>query len=204
MKRLASTVAVALAGTRPPCFIRRVGRFDRESRLPHGVGGSYGFARFLERYEAANTAFVNGDPAPWLAITAERTRRRSSAASAASARRVSRPSWSATGSPRPRSAQRRRGRVRVPGQGRARAPRLHRRRRARRRPVHGPDRADTSRCCGPRWCSASSGRLEDRPPARGHDGGPGAAGVEKGVRSCIPAFRRSAPRVRECEKPLTP
>lgn len=25
----------------------------------------------LRRYEAANTVFVNGDPAPWLAITAE-------------------------------------------------------------------------------------------------------------------------------------
>lgn len=29
------------------------------------------FEQFLERYEAANTAFVNGDPAPWLEITAE-------------------------------------------------------------------------------------------------------------------------------------
>ena len=28
------------------------------------------FEEFLARYEAANTAFVNGDPAPWLAITA--------------------------------------------------------------------------------------------------------------------------------------
>jgi hypothetical protein len=32
----------------------------------------HGFERFLRRYEAANTAFVNGDPAPWLAITADR------------------------------------------------------------------------------------------------------------------------------------
>lgn len=30
------------------------------------------FERFLKRYEAANTAFVNGNPAPWLAITAEK------------------------------------------------------------------------------------------------------------------------------------
>jgi hypothetical protein len=29
-----------------------------------------GFERFLRQYEAANTAFVNGDPSPWLAITA--------------------------------------------------------------------------------------------------------------------------------------
>ena len=32
----------------------------------------HGFERFLRRYEAANTAFINGDPAPWLSITAER------------------------------------------------------------------------------------------------------------------------------------
>jgi hypothetical protein len=31
-----------------------------------------GFERFLQQYEAANTAFVNGDPSPWLAITAEK------------------------------------------------------------------------------------------------------------------------------------
>lgn len=32
----------------------------------------YGFDEFLERYEAANTAFVNGDPSLWLSITAEK------------------------------------------------------------------------------------------------------------------------------------
>ena len=37
----------------------------------HG-GSAHDFNRFLRRYEAANTAFVNGDPTPWLAITAER------------------------------------------------------------------------------------------------------------------------------------
>ena len=31
-----------------------------------------GFDRFLQRYETANTEFVNGDPARWLRITAER------------------------------------------------------------------------------------------------------------------------------------
>jgi hypothetical protein len=35
------------------------------------AAASHGFERFLRRYEAANTAFVNGDPQPWLAITAE-------------------------------------------------------------------------------------------------------------------------------------
>ena len=30
-----------------------------------------GFDRFLRRYEAANTAFVNGDPTPWLSLAAD-------------------------------------------------------------------------------------------------------------------------------------
>ena len=29
------------------------------------------FDRFLERYEAANSAFLNGDPVPWLSIVTE-------------------------------------------------------------------------------------------------------------------------------------
>jgi hypothetical protein len=36
-----------------------------------GTGHADGFERFLQQYEAANAAFVNGDPSPWLAITAE-------------------------------------------------------------------------------------------------------------------------------------
>jgi hypothetical protein len=35
------------------------------------TGGPHGFEQFLRRYEAANTAFVNGDPSLWLAITAQ-------------------------------------------------------------------------------------------------------------------------------------
>jgi SnoaL-like domain len=35
------------------------------------VASRQGFERFLRRYEAANTAFVNGDPSLWLAITAQ-------------------------------------------------------------------------------------------------------------------------------------
>lgn len=38
--------------------------------LPSRGGHAHDFERFLDRYEAANTAFVNGDPSPWLAITA--------------------------------------------------------------------------------------------------------------------------------------
>ena len=34
--------------------------------------GTHGFQRFLRRYEAANTAFQNGDPALWLSLTAEK------------------------------------------------------------------------------------------------------------------------------------
>jgi len=33
-------------------------------------GHHHDFERFLERYEAANTAFVNGDSSPWLSIAA--------------------------------------------------------------------------------------------------------------------------------------
>jgi SnoaL-like domain len=40
---------------------------DQRVGQPHADG----FERFLPQYEAANTAFVNGDPSPWLAITAE-------------------------------------------------------------------------------------------------------------------------------------
>ncbi len=38
----------------------------------HDYGHDYGFERFLKRYEAANTAFVNGDPSLWLTMTAEK------------------------------------------------------------------------------------------------------------------------------------
>ena len=34
------------------------------------ASAAHDFDRFLKRYEVANTAFVNGDPAPWLALTA--------------------------------------------------------------------------------------------------------------------------------------
>jgi ketosteroid isomerase-like protein len=38
----------------------------------HGADHGYDFERFLQRYEAANSAFVNGDPSPWSSITAEK------------------------------------------------------------------------------------------------------------------------------------
>ena len=36
-----------------------------------GASSRRDFDHFLESYEAANSAFVNGDPEPWLAMTAE-------------------------------------------------------------------------------------------------------------------------------------
>jgi ketosteroid isomerase-like protein len=36
-----------------------------------GTGDARGFERFLQRYEAANSAFVNGDPSLWFPLTAE-------------------------------------------------------------------------------------------------------------------------------------
>jgi len=53
-------VPAASAGARPAAPA------DRPS---HG-GHTHDFERFLKRYEAANTAFVNGDPSPWLSIAA--------------------------------------------------------------------------------------------------------------------------------------
>jgi hypothetical protein len=38
---------------------------------PPARHGQHDFERFLQRYETANTAFVNGDPSRWLPITAE-------------------------------------------------------------------------------------------------------------------------------------
>ena len=36
------------------------------------AGDGHRFERFLDRYEAANTAFVNGDPSLWLTIDGEK------------------------------------------------------------------------------------------------------------------------------------
>jgi ketosteroid isomerase-like protein len=51
-------LAAAFAGATP------VASADHPSHAAHD------FERFLQRYEAANTAFVNGDPSPWLSLTA--------------------------------------------------------------------------------------------------------------------------------------
>ncbi|MGH3905693.1 MAG: nuclear transport factor 2 family protein [Pseudonocardiaceae bacterium] len=38
----------------------------------HSADHAHGFERFLQQYEAANSAFVNGNPSPWLSITVEK------------------------------------------------------------------------------------------------------------------------------------
>ena len=64
MKRLASTVA---ALSMLVAALAWSGAFASAD-----TGRAHGFDRFLQRYEAANTAFVNGDPRPWLSMTAEK------------------------------------------------------------------------------------------------------------------------------------
>jgi hypothetical protein len=72
MKRVASAIgglllAVAVLAS-AEAFAGRAATADPA----RGGGSGYGFERFLQRYEAANTAFVNGDPSLWLPITAEK------------------------------------------------------------------------------------------------------------------------------------
>jgi ketosteroid isomerase-like protein len=72
MKRLTSAFAamvlalavLALSGA----FAGSTATADRA----HGDVHTQGFERFLQRYESANSAFVNGDSSPWLSITAEK------------------------------------------------------------------------------------------------------------------------------------
>ena len=66
MKRLVSAIAVLLL------VLAGVAASGAFAGPADERGHAYGFDRFLKRYEAANTAFVNGDPTQWLAITADR------------------------------------------------------------------------------------------------------------------------------------
>ena len=78
MTRFASAIAaVVLALAALICtgaFAGAAATPERARTAGHQHGGwpGYGFEHFLRRYEAANTAFVNGDPEPWLEITAEK------------------------------------------------------------------------------------------------------------------------------------
>ena len=64
MKRLASTVAALSVLVAALAWSGAFASAD--------TGRAHGFDRFLQRYEAANTSFVNGDPRPWLSMTAEK------------------------------------------------------------------------------------------------------------------------------------
>jgi ketosteroid isomerase-like protein len=72
MKRLTSAIAALLLGlavlVSAEAFAGPTATADRA----HSVGHAHDFARFLQQYEAANSTFVNGDPSPWLSITAEK------------------------------------------------------------------------------------------------------------------------------------
>ena len=72
MKRLASALAALLV----LALVASTGVLagaPASAGTGHGSGHhAYGFERFLQRYEAANTAFVNGDPRLWLSMTAEK------------------------------------------------------------------------------------------------------------------------------------
>jgi hypothetical protein len=87
MKRLTPTIATmllaagvmassdAVADSAPTVDLASPSMASADAADPTDRAGHSGhrrrFERFLERYEAANTAFLNGDPTPWLAITAE-------------------------------------------------------------------------------------------------------------------------------------
>ena len=68
MKRLTFAIGGLLLGV---AVMASSGAFAAPARTADH-GHSYGFERFLKSYEAANTAFVNGDPSRWLPITAEK------------------------------------------------------------------------------------------------------------------------------------
>ena len=84
MKRLTSAAAAlllglavlatsgAFAGSAATAGTAHGGGHTYGGDHPYGGGHTYGFERFLQRYEAANTAFVNGDPRPWQTIVAEK------------------------------------------------------------------------------------------------------------------------------------
>jgi hypothetical protein len=73
MKRLTSTIAGLLLTL---AVLTSSGAFAGPAAAAadpaRGTGHADGFEQFLRRYEAANTAFVNGDPSLWLSITAEK------------------------------------------------------------------------------------------------------------------------------------
>ena len=161
MKRLISGIAALLLAL---AVLAASGAFAGASADPDGARRSpataHGFERFLQRYEAANTAFVNGDPSPWLSITAEKDPASifGGFGGLRSRHRERPPALPARGGRVP--PERRPGRLRVPGQGRARQAGLHGGDRARQRPVRGADRATAADPAGHDDLPLREGRLE--------------------------------------------
>jgi hypothetical protein len=65
---LLAAAVVALCGIALPAAFAGARPAATAGHPPRGH--AHDFERFLQRYEAANTAFVNGDPSPWLSLTA--------------------------------------------------------------------------------------------------------------------------------------
>jgi hypothetical protein len=72
MKRLTSAIAGLLLAFTALAIAETSSARSATAESARGAGSAHGFQQFLRRYEAANTAFVNGDPAQWLSLTAEK------------------------------------------------------------------------------------------------------------------------------------
>jgi hypothetical protein len=72
MKRLTSAIAGLLLALAVLALSGAFAGPAATAAAERGAGHAYGFERFLQRHEAANTAFVNGDPTRWLSMTAEK------------------------------------------------------------------------------------------------------------------------------------
>lgn len=72
MKRLTSAITALLLGLAVLVSAGAIAGPAATADRAHCADHAHGFARFLQQYEAANSTFVNGDPSPWLSITAEK------------------------------------------------------------------------------------------------------------------------------------
>jgi hypothetical protein len=70
MQRLPSTIAGLLLTLAVLAASGAVAGPAAPADSARGAGHADRFEQFLQRYEAANTAFVNGDPSLWLSLTA--------------------------------------------------------------------------------------------------------------------------------------
>ena len=166
---LSATIAVLCLVALPPPPPAR--RWQSDSRLR----SAHDFERFLRRYEAANTAFVNGDASPWLRITAAKNPSRSSAASVAPERQASRSCFSATCSRRTRSSRAARRSISSTSSRTFRAGSRTPSRSTRQRPVHRTHPAAAADPARHDALPSRSRRVEDHPPPRRHDDRPAAA-----------------------------